>query len=199
MSVQLNNAKMFSSESIIEGKLRIEISALVNGLEKIKGAEKVCVRIHSECLTGDVFYSQKCDCGQEKLDFLQIMAHEEESSKPSVLVYIKGHEGRGVGLCNKIKAYKYVDDNPTATHVDALRAIGCEPDIRRYDSAVRFIKHRLQVKSIRLFTNNPHKMEAVRKYFGSQFSCEAMPAVSTVHNKKYLKERIQLLGHHGLL
>ena len=199
MSVQLNNAKMFGSESFSEGKLRIEISVLVNGLEKIKGAEKVCVRIHSECLTGDVFYSQKCDCGQEKLAFLQIMAHEEKSSRPSVFIYIKGHEGRGAGLCNKIKAYKYVDDYPTVTHVAALGAIGCESDIRRYDLAVRFIKLRLQVKSIRLFTNNPNKMETVRKYFGSQFSCEAMPAVSTVHNKKYLKEKIELLGHRGLL
>ena len=110
MFVQLNNAKMFGSESFSEGKLIIEISVLVNGLEKIKGTEKVCVRIHSECLTGDVFVLQKCDCGQEKL--------------------IKGHKGRGAGLCNKIKAYKYVDDYPTVTHVAALGAIGCESDIR---------------------------------------------------------------------
>lgn len=197
--IQLPNAKFFASQSMKEGKLSIEISALVNGLEHIKGAKDVCVRIHSECLTGDVLYSQKCDCGVEKLQFLQIMAQEDKSSRPSILVYIKGHEGRGAGLCNKIKAYEYLDKHSTETHVDALKAIGCESDIRRYDAAVSFIKHKLMVKSIKLFTNNPQKIKAGEKYFGSDYTSEAMPAVPGKHNEKYLKEKVEILGHRGLL
>ncbi|KAL7543213.1 hypothetical protein ACHAXR_012512 [Thalassiosira sp. AJA248-18] len=195
---QLQNTKCFAF-STTEGTLNLEINALVNGnLERIKGAENVCVRIHSECLTGDVFYSMKCDCGIEKLQFMHIMAQEEQMSRPSVLVYIKGHEGRGVGLVNKIRAYEHLDQNPTETHIDALHAIGCESDLRRYDAAVRFIKYKLQVKSIKLFTNNPKKIEAVEKYFGSSYSSQPMPAVRGRYNEKYLKEKVELLGHKGL-
>lgn len=198
--VELQNTKFFATEAITEGKLNIEVGALVNGLEKIRGAENVCVRIHSECLTGDVFYSMKCDCGFEKLQFMNIMAQEEEKSRPSVLVYIKGHEGRGANLNNKIKAYKYLDQHPHATHVDALHAIGCQSDLRSYDAAVRFIKYKLQVKSIKLFTNNPKKIEAVEKYFGSSnYSCQSMPAAPGAHNRKYLEEKVRLFGHQGLL
>jgi hypothetical protein len=86
----------------------------------------------------------------------------------------KRNEGRGTGLSKKIRAFKYMDVNLAVTHTDALRAIGCESDVRQYNSAGRFIKHRLQVNSIRLFTNNPYKMEAVRNYL------EPMPTLSSV-------------------
>ena len=198
-SIQLLNTKLFASESIVEGKLNIEISALVSGLDHIKDAENVCVRIHSECLSGDVFYSMKCDCGLEKLKFLHVMAEKEELNKPCVFVYIKGHEGRGAGLYNKVKAYKQVENNPDLTHIDALHEVGCESDIRQYDASVRFIKHGLKVKSICLFTNNPGKIKAARKYFGCNVSVEPMPAVPSLHNKKYLEEKSFLLGHKGLL
>jgi len=182
-----------------EGKLNIQITALVSGFDIINGAENVCVRIHSECLTGDVFYSMKCDCGVEKMQFMDIMAQEEKICRPSVLVYIRGHEGRGAGLFDKIRAYDYLDRNSSETHIDALHAIGCESDIRKYDAAVRFIKHKLQVRSIKLFTNNPEKIGVVEEYFGSNFTCKSMPAVPGNHNGKYLEEKFKLLGHEGLL
>ena len=198
--VELKNIKCYASKPITEGKLNVEICALVNCEEIIKGAENVCLRIHSECLTGDVFYSLKCDCGMEKLQFLQLMAREEEDSRPSILVYIKGHEGRGAGLFNKINAYSHVEQCPRVNHVDALQAVGCESDIRKYDAAARFIKNTLKVKSIRLFTNNPDKINSVMKYYDAKNVTQvSMPAVPSVHNAKYLKEKVELLGHKGLL
>lgn len=199
--VTLENTKFFASETITEGQLDIQVTALVNRLENISGAESVCVRIHSERLTGDVFYSMKCDCGQEKLQFIRnTMVEEDIRSRPSVLVYIKGHEGRGSEIYSKVKAYKWVEQNPTNNHIDALRAVGCESDTRSYDAAMKFLKRQLKVKSIRLFTNNPEKIAAAKKYFGSSnCSHEPMPAEPSSHNEKYLKEKKELLGHNGLL
>ena len=75
----------------------------------------------------------------EKLQFMHLMAQEEKFSRPSVLVYIKGHEGRGAGLFQKTKAYQYSDRHPMKTYVNALQAVGCESDIRKYDPSVRFM------------------------------------------------------------
>ncbi|KAL7554231.1 hypothetical protein ACHAWF_017646 [Thalassiosira exigua] len=199
-ATHLRNTKFFATHAIEEGKLRIEVTALVNGLNAVEGAKGVYVRIHSECLTGDNFYSMKCDCGTEKLQFLHIMAEEEKRSRPSILVYIKGHEGRGAGLSKKIKAYAHLERNPDNTHVDALHAVGCESDIRKYDAAARFVKHKLKIKSLVLFTNNPHKIEAAKRCFGHEsVSSRAMPAAPTAYNGKYLKEKVDLLGHEGLV
>lgn len=198
-NAQLQRTKLFVSKPINEGKLNIEIVALVSGIDYIKDAENVRVRIHSECLTGDVFYSMKCDCGTEKVKFLQMMEKEEKLSRPSVFIYIKGHEGRGSGLFKKIRAYEHLESNPNDTHVKALNAVGCESDIRQYDTAVRFLKYKLQVKSVIIMTNNPDKIKAVEKYFALQFSHEPMPAEPSLHNKKYLEEKVALLGHEGLL
>ena len=177
----------------------IQLAVSVSGFGLLKNAESVCVRIHSECLTGDLFYSMKCDCGLEKLQFMRIMAEEHKLARPSVFVYIKGHEGRGAGLHGKICAYQYQEQHPSETHIDALLAVGRESDIRRYDSAMKFIKYKLQVKSIKLFTNNPKKIKAGEKYFGSNCSFQSMPAKAGKHNKKYLEEKKKLCGHEGLL
>lgn len=185
----------YTSDYINEGNLKVQITALVKGSDHIKGAENVCVRIHSECLTGDVFYSQKCDCGEQKTKFLHIMQEEEVG----VFVYIKGHEGRGAGLLNKIKAYEIVDNESSKNHVDALLEVGCQSDIRGYDAAVNFLKETLQVKSLRLFSNNPKKHEAVKRVFGSNCLSQPMPSVPGKHNEKYLKEKVLLCGHDGLL
>ena len=90
----------YATEIISEGDLNIELAVLVKGNDNIGDVENVSLRVHSECLTGDVFYSMKCDCGQQKLKFLHLMKNEEHS----ILLYIKGHEGRGAGLFNKIKS-----------------------------------------------------------------------------------------------
>lgn len=198
-TILLPHSKFFVTDWITENKLKIQLAVLVNRWDSIKGGENVCVRIHSECLTGDLFYSLKCDCGSEKLQFMRIMACEDKSSRPSLFLYIKGHEGRGAGLLNKIRAYQHLDENPTQTHVDALHAVGCETDVREYGAAVRFVKHKLLVKSVRVWTNNPHKRQVIRDYFGSQCSFESMPAVRSQHNQKYLEEKVKIFGHDGLL
>ncbi|KAL9184057.1 hypothetical protein ACHAXT_002143 [Thalassiosira profunda] len=199
-STKLQSTKWFVSDTIAEGGLNIQIVALVACFESIEAAENVCVRIHSECLTGDVFYSMKCDCGEEKATFLHIMAEEEKASRPSVFVYIKGHEGRGAGLFNKGRSYQYQEQYPAATHVDALLAVGCQNDVRRYDAAVSFLKYKLRVKSISLFTNNPKKIDVVKAYFDSdRYAIRSMPARPISHNEKYLKEKVHLHGHVGLL
>jgi len=158
-----HSTTFYTTDSIVEGSLRIQLAACVKGHDSIHGAENVCVRLHSECLTGDVFYSQKCDCGDQKLNFMHLM----DSEKHAVLLYIKGHEGRGAGLQNKIRAYSLLDNDASKTHVAALEDIGCQFDIREYDAAYLFLKDALHLKSIRLFTNNPCKINAGRKTFGS--------------------------------
>jgi amino acid adenylation domain-containing protein len=145
----------------------------------------VAVRIHSECLFGDVFGSQKCDCGLQKTDFLASIGN----SCPGVFVYVKGHEGRGAGLWTKTRAYDDVDQHPEKHHNDALLAAGAPAvDARTYDAAADFVlelllqhdvasniaknKRPLHPQSERegkqrvklvLHTNNPDKVNAMRK------------------------------------
>lgn len=152
----------YATETIHEDSLAIELAVLVKGNASIRDAENVSVRVHSECLTGDVFYSKKCDCGEQKNKFMHMMRHEQHA----VLLYIKGHEGRGNGLCNKVKAYHRREIGVSKTHVDALLELGCESDIRRYDAAFGFLKKKLGMKSIRLFSNNPEKIAAATNAFG---------------------------------
>ena len=135
----------------------------MKGNDNIRNAAKVSVRVHSECLTGDVFYSRKCDCGDQKLKYLQMMENEQHA----VFVYIKGHEGRGNGLYNKISSYSLLDNDDSKTHIDTLHELGCPSDVRQYKAAFLFLKNKLQIKSLKLFSNNPLKIEAARETFGS--------------------------------
>lgn len=98
-------------------------------------------------------------------------------------------------LVNKIKANDYFDEHPKETHIDALRAVGCESDIRNYDAAVRFLKCKLNIKSLKLYTNNPRKIKAVEKYYDSNLMCQSMPGVPGTNNDKHLKEKVEHLGH----
>jgi len=106
----------YVSDNFDEGGLKVQITALVKGNRRIKGADNVIVRIHSERLTGNVFYSKKCDCGEQKHKFMQLM----EKEKFGILVYINGQESRGAGLFNKIKAYKIPDTESSKNHIDAM-------------------------------------------------------------------------------
>ncbi|EJK68036.1 hypothetical protein THAOC_10832, partial [Thalassiosira oceanica] len=197
--IHLEKCTFFANETVSEGALDIKISAQVNLCARIRGCEDVAVRIHSECLTGDIFGSAKCDCGDEKTKFFEIMAEEEARKRPSVFVYIQGHEGRGAGLCRKVSAYSYSDRFPNSTHIEALRAVGFpESDVREYDAAVSFLK-KLGIKSIKVYTNNPKKMESVKMAFPNKAKFLPMPAIPTKHNRKYLKEKVALSGHMGLL
>ncbi len=126
--------------------------AMVRG--DVAGKERVAVRVHSECLTSEVFHSLKCDCREQLHLALEEIAQREEG----VLLYLR-QEGRGIGLANKIRAYALQAHG--ADTVDANRMLGLPDDARRYDMAALMLRH-LGVKSVALMTNNPQKVEELR-------------------------------------
>jgi GTP cyclohydrolase II len=164
----------------------VEHVAMVKG--EIKGQERVLVRVHSECLTGDVLGSLRCDCG-EQLD--AALAKIAEAGM-GVVVYLRGHEGRGIGLANKIKAYQLQDQGRDT--VEANLDLGLPVDTRDYEVAARILEH-LGVKSIQLMTNNPKKMKKLADY-GLHIT-ERVPVLTahTSHNVGYLRTKQQKLGH----
>lgn len=164
----------------------VEHVAIVKG--DITGKEGVLVRVHSECLTGDVLWSMRCDCG-EQLEAAMVKIAEAGTG---AVVYLRGHEGRGIGLANKIRAYQLQDQGRDT--VEANLDLGLPVDTRDYQVAARILKH-LGVKSVRLMTNNPRKLEKLAQY-GTQI-VERIPMLTahTPHNIGYLRTKQEKLGH----
>jgi GTP cyclohydrolase II len=164
----------------------VEHVAIVKG--ELKDQEKVLVRVHSECLTGDVLGSLRCDCGEQLDAALGKIAAEGLG----VVVYLRGHEGRGIGLANKIRAYQLQDQGQDT--VEANLALGLPVDTRDYQVAAQILND-LGVKTIRLMTNNPKKMKKLADY-GMQV-VERIPVLTahTPHNIGYLRTKQQKLGH----
>ena len=149
--------------------------------------QKLKVRIHSECLTGDVFASKRCDCGEQ----LKLSIAEIEKAGSGLIIYLRGHEGRGIGLAEKIRAYKLQDSG--ADTVEANTMLGHEPDLRNWDDAVEILKN-LGIKSVELLTNNPDKVSAL---VNNSISVEQTPIRGTVNslNKKYLLTKKNKFHH----
>ncbi|MGH8806723.1 MAG: GTP cyclohydrolase II [Noviherbaspirillum sp.] len=164
----------------------VEHVAMVKG--DLHGQERVLVRVHSECLTGDVLGSMRCDCG-EQLDAALAMIAEAGSG---VVVYLRGHEGRGIGLANKIRAYQLQDQGHDT--VEANLALGLPVDTRDYQVAARILEH-LGVKSICLMTNNPKKMKKLAEYGLNVVERIPVLTAHTPHNVGYLRTKQQKLGH----
>ena len=145
------------------------------------------VRIHSECFTGDVLHSQRCDCGQQ-LD-ASIAAIEEYGC--GFIIYIRDHEGRGIGLTEKLKAYTL--QNGGLDTVDANLQLGHSVDSRDWSEAIAILKN-LSVSAIKLLTNNPEKVKAVAD---SGIACEQLPISIEPNefNMKYLATKTERLGH----
>lgn len=118
----------------------------------------VLVRMHSECLTGDVLSSRKCDCGAQLETAMQMAQAESEAGRAGIVVYLRGHEGRGIGLANKIRAYELQDAGLDT--VDANLEQGLPVDARAYDVAGAIL-HDLGVSTVRLLTNNPAKVSGL--------------------------------------
>lgn len=144
------------------------------------------VRIHSECLTGDVFQSSRCDCGSQLNKALTLIAQEGTG----ILIYLK-QEGRGIGLTEKIKAYALQDHGLDT--VEANIALGHKVDLRSYDVALKMLQD-LQVKRVRLLTNNPLKVQYLQQY---QIEVTRLPHIvePTPHNQFYQQTKARKLGH----
>jgi 3,4-dihydroxy 2-butanone 4-phosphate synthase/GTP cyclohydrolase II len=151
------------------------------------GGKPANVRIHSECLTGDVFHSLKCDCG-EQLEFS--MKHIAKNG--GIFIYMLGHEGRGIGLVNKLKAYELQEKGLDT--VDSNLKLGFAIDHRNYAFAVQILKD-LGIKSVNLLTNNPHKISEL-EFYGIKVSKRIPVEIEcNSFNKNYLKTKKQKMGH----
>jgi 3,4-dihydroxy 2-butanone 4-phosphate synthase/GTP cyclohydrolase II len=147
------------------------------------------VRIHSECFTGDVVHSQRCDCGQQ----LDAAIAEIEKYGCGYILYIRDHEGRGIGLTEKLKAYLL--QNEGLDTVDANLQLGHQVDARDWSEAIAILKN-LNVTSIKLLTSNPEKVKAVKE---SGIECEqlSLSVEPNEFNRKYLATKAERLGHTG--
>lgn len=160
--------------------------ALIKG--NIRKKKNVLVRVHSECLTGDVLHSLRCDCGNQVERALQMIEEEGEG----VFLYMMGHEGRGIGLVNKLKAYKLQEEGKDT--VEANEALGFPPDLRDYGIGAQILVD-LGITSMRLMTNNPRKIVALEGY-GLKVA-ERVPIITnpTSDNVNYLKAKKEKLNH----
>ena len=161
----------------------------VDHLAVISGepGDDALVRVHSECLTGEIFGSLKCECGPQLHESLTLIQKEG-----GVLIYLRGHEGRGIGLVNKLRAYKLQESGLDT--FDANLALGFPADQRDYGAAVAILED-LKINSIRLLTNNPDKAQQLASH-GIQVS-EMIPLLVGVgeHNHSYLKAKRDRMGH----
>jgi GTP cyclohydrolase II len=160
--------------------------ALVRG--EIGDGRAVLTRLHSECVTGDALGSLRCDCGTQ----LREAAREIAAEGRGVLVYATDHEGRGIGLVNKLQAYMLQEDG--ADTIDANIHLGFPPDARRYDAAARCLGL-LGVRSVRLLTNNPSKVEALMRAGIDVERTVPLQTSPHVRNIEYLHAKEARLGH----
>ncbi|MGH3388499.1 MAG: bifunctional 3,4-dihydroxy-2-butanone-4-phosphate synthase/GTP cyclohydrolase II [Actinomadura sp.] len=160
--------------------------ALVYG-ELGDGAD-VLVRVHSECLTGDVLGSDRCDCGTQLDSAMAEIAAEGRG----IVLYLRGHEGRGIGLLAKLRAYA-LQDNGSDT-VDANLELGLPADAREYSNAAHMLTD-LGVRSVRMLTNNPKKLRGLRGFGVEVLGRVALPVIVTEHNRRYLEAKRDRLGH----
>jgi 3,4-dihydroxy 2-butanone 4-phosphate synthase/GTP cyclohydrolase II len=169
--------------SLVDGKHHI---AMVKG--DVDGASDVIVRVHSECLTGDVFHSLRCDCG-EQLEAALSMIEEEGKG---VLLYLS-QEGRGIGLLNKLRAYKLQQDEGLDT-IEANLKLGLPADLRDYGIGAQILKD-LGLSTIRILTNNPKKIIGLEGHGLSVTDQVPIVAAANPHNADYLRVKRERMGH----
>ncbi|HIN77673.1 MAG TPA: bifunctional 3,4-dihydroxy-2-butanone-4-phosphate synthase/GTP cyclohydrolase II [Gemmatimonadetes bacterium] len=169
-------------ESMLDGR---EHLAITRG--DPSGKSSVLVRMHSECMTGDVFGSMRCDCGEQLVAAMRQIDAEGQGA----IVYLR-QEGRGIGLGNKVKAYELQDEGLDT--VEANEKLGFKPDLRDYGIGAQILLD-LKLHSIRLLTNNPRKIVGLDGYDIEITGTEALQVEPNQHNERYLETKRSKLGH----
>lgn len=183
------DAHMF--RSVLDGKEHVVLTRGLKG-PGLDGPWQACdepvhVRVHSECLTGDVFHSKRCDCGPQLDKALETLGQREHA----VLVYMR-QEGRGIGLANKLKAYRLQDEGMDT--VEANKALGFPADLREYGLGAQML-HYVGVRKMRLLTNNPKKIAGLHGYGLEVIDQLPLSIEPNPSNAKYLRTKRDKLGH----
>lgn len=173
----------YGYRSTVDG---VEHIALVHG--DLGDGRDVIVRMHSECLTGDIFQSQRCDCGPQLHASMERIRDEGRG----VVVYLRGHEGRGIGLLSKMRAYELQERGRDT--LDANLELGLPADARDYAAGAQILTD-LGVHSVRLLTNNPEKSTALVRHGIAVSARESMPTEAGEHNLRYLRTKRDRMGH----
>ncbi len=182
LPTQFGDFRVIAYRSVLDNREHV---ALVKG--DIAGKENVLVRMHSECMTGDVFGSLRCDCGTQLEAALRRIQEEGEGA----VVYLR-QEGRGIGLVNKLKAYRLQDEGLDT--VEANEKLGFKPDLRDYGIGAQILLD-LGLHSIRLLTNNPRKIVGLDGYDLEITDRVPLKVPATPHSQKYLEAKRTKLGH----
>ena len=182
MPTEFGDFHVHAFDSPVDGLTHV---ALVRG--DVSDGDDVMVRVHSSCLTGDVFHSARCDCGAQLETAMRRIAHEGRG----VLLYLN-QEGRGIGLANKIRAYALQDQGLDT--VEANERLGFKADQRDYGIGAQILRS-LGVRSMRLLTNNPRKFVGLEGYGLSVTRTEPLEIPAGEHTLKYLKTKKTKLGH----
>jgi 3,4-dihydroxy 2-butanone 4-phosphate synthase/GTP cyclohydrolase II len=175
--------RSYAYESLVDGRIHV---ALVLG--DVGDGRRVMTRVHSECLTGDVFGSLRCDCGEQLARAMELIGKEGRG----VVLYIRGHEGRSIGLTHKLKAYELQDRGKDT--VEANLELGFPPDPRDYGIGAQILVD-LGVRTMLLLTNNPSKRAGLEGYGLSIDERIPLETLPTQENIEYLRTKREKLGH----
>jgi len=183
MPTEFGEFTCYVYESLLDGEQHV---AMVKGA--VQGEDNVLVRVHSECLTGDALGSMRCDCGVQLQMALQVIASEGMG----VVVYLRGHEGRGIGLAHKLRAYTLQDQGRDT--VDANLDLGLPVDTRKYGTGAQILVD-LGITTMRLLTNNPAKFGGLDGYGLEIVERVPLESVPNPENIRYLRTKQQRMGH----
>lgn len=179
-----NDVGLFTIDVFKNNQTGVEHAVLRH---KQQANNRPIIRIHSECMTGDIFHSQRCDCRSQLDGAMKAIVERGHG----YIVYMQGHEGRGIGLSQKIKAYQLQEKGMNTYEAD--QHLGWDRDLRSYEDALAILNH-FKISNFDFFTNNPTKKKALEEA-GFTFNVYSIPSKETEYNAKYLRDKIHLSKH----